>query len=167
MYAESSGTLGQPGSIATGIAIASNSATDANMTFELTNLDGSAAGLPPPVTRTIGDFGNAKFLTEIFPGLPNPFKGVLRISTSSGSGIAVVGLRARYNERAAPDNFLVTTTAPVVETIQAASPELLFPLLVTGGGYTTEFILFSGAAPTNGALYFFQQNGASLSLTVN
>jgi hypothetical protein len=55
----------------------------------------------------------------------------------------------------------------VVETNQAASPELLFPLLVTGGGYTTEFILFSGAAPTNGALYFFQQNGGTLSLTLN
>ena len=65
--AESSGALGPAGSISTGVAIASNSNADANLTFELSNSDGSTAGLPPPVTKTLSEFGNGRFLTEIFP----------------------------------------------------------------------------------------------------
>jgi len=167
MYAESMGSFGQPGSIATGIAVAANAAADLSLTFELTNLDGTVTGLPTPVTRNLSDFGNARFLGEIFPTLPSPFKGVLRVSTNSASGISIVGLRARYNERPAPENFLITTTAPAVETGQSTSDEMLFPLLVTGGGYTTEFILFSKTSgQSSGAMYFFHQNGSALSLTL-
>jgi hypothetical protein len=167
MYAESSGTLGQPGSISTGIAIANNVSGDTSLRFELTNLDGSTTGLPAPVTKTLSEFGNGRFLSEIFQDLPNPFKGVLRITTTS-SGISVVGLRARYNERAGPENFLVTTTAPAAETAKTTSGEFLFPLLVTGGGYTTEFILFSGTpGETGGTMYFFRQDGRPFNLALN
>jgi len=168
MYAESSGTLGRPGSIATGIAIAGNGQGNASLTFELSRLDGSTTGLPLPVTKILSDFGNAQFLNEIFPGLPSPFKGVLRISTANASSISVVGLRARYNERAGPENFLITTTAPAVEADRPPSTELLFPLLAIDGGYTTEFILFSGTTgQTSGAISFFRMDGAILGLTLN
>jgi len=168
MYAESSATLGQPGSIATGIAIAGNGQGNASLTFELSRLDGSTTGLPLPVTKTLSDFGNAQFLNEIFPGLPSPFKGVLRISTANASSISVVGLRARYNERAGPENFLITTTAPAVEADRPPSTELLFPLLAIDGGYTTEFILFSGTTgQTSGAISFFRMDGTILGLSLN
>lgn len=168
IYVESSGRLGQPGSIVTGIAIAGGGPENASVTFELSGLDGSRAGLPLPVTKTLSDFGNAQFLNEVFPSLPSPFKGVLRISTTNASAISVVGLRARYNERQAPENFLITTTAPAIETDRPPSTELLFPLLVTDGGYTTEFILFSGTTgQSSGTIYFFRPDGTVLTLTLN
>jgi len=44
-----------------------------------------------------------------------------------------------------------------------------FPQLVNGGGYTTQFILFSGTAgqSTSGILSFFKFTGATLSLSLN
>ena len=116
--------------------------------------------LPVPVSGQI-----AKFLAEIFPTLPQPFQGVLRIS--SATSISVVGLRGRYNERAQPD-FLITTTPPTVESGAASSAELLFPHLVNGGGYTTQFILFSGTAgqTTSGTLRFSKQDGSALNLSL-
>ncbi len=164
MYVESSGTSGQPGNIQSGIAVANGGATAASVTFELFKADGTSAGL----TRTIpiapsGQY--ASFLAEIFRGtLPQPFSGVLRISAPSS--ISVVGLRGRYNERS---EFLITTTPPALESAAASGAELLFPHLVNGGGYTTQFILFSGTAgqTSAGTLRFFNQNGAALSLILN
>jgi hypothetical protein len=50
-----------------------------------------------------------------------------------------------------------------------ASGDLLFPHLVNGGGYTTQFILFSGSAgqASSGNLHFFKQDGSAFNLTVN
>jgi hypothetical protein len=168
MYAESSGTDGQAGNIQTGIAIANNGATAANVTFELTNLNGSTTGLPAPATISVPGSGHTgKFLAQIFPSVPNPFKGVLRIT--SASAISVVGLRARYNERGTAEAFIITTTPPTLETAPASSTESLFPHLVNGGGYTTQFVLFSGTAgqASSGNLRFFKPDGSSLSLTLN
>lgn len=167
MYAESSGADGQAGNIQTGIAVANNTTAAVNVTFELTNLDGSAAG-PAAVTVNVPASGHTgKFLAQIFPGVPNPFKGVLRIT--SPSTISVVGLRARYNERGTAEAFIITTTPPTLETAPATSAESLFSHLVNGGGYTTQFILFSGSAgqSSSGNLRFTKQDGSSLSLTLN
>jgi hypothetical protein len=88
----------------------------------------------------------ALFLNQIsgFESLQLPFRGVLRISANSTAmEVTVTGLRARYNER---QDFLVTTTPPGNEASPTSSTELLFPHFVTGGGYTTQFVLFSGSA---------------------
>jgi len=44
--------------------------------------------------------------------------------------------------------------------------EMDFPHLVDGGGYTTQFILFSGASgqATTGTLGFFDESGQPLNL---
>ena len=109
----------------------------------------------------------AMFLNQIpgFSTLPTPFQGVLRI-VGPASGISVVGLRGRTNERG---DFLITTTPPSNEAGTPTSADLLFPHLVNGGGYTTQFILFSGTAgqTSNGTLHFFTQNGSPFNLTVN
>jgi hypothetical protein len=167
VYVESSGSNGVPGNIQSGIAVTNNSASPVTVTFELTNIDGSNTGLPVAVSRDLPGFGHvAQFLAEFFPGLPDLFKGILRISTASPAGISVVGLRGRYNERA---EFLMSTTPPVLETQFSEGDELVLPHLADGGGYTSEFILFSGSAerPSAGSLLLFQQSGEPLVLTLS
>jgi hypothetical protein len=163
---EASGTTGAVGSIQSGIAVANTSSSPATVTFDITDLNGASVGVAP-VPIPLPAFGQtATFLANIFStGLPNPFKGILRITTT-GSGISVVGLRSRTNERS---EFLITTTPPSNEGGTPANGELLFPHLVNGGGYTTQFILFSGTAgqTASGNLRFFKQDGSPFALTVN
>jgi hypothetical protein len=110
---------------------------------------------------------SAKFLDEIFPTVAPPLRGVLRVS--SAAPIAVVGLRGRYNSRTPDPDFIITTTPPVLESAAATSAEQIFPELASGGGVTTQFILFSGAAgqASAGNLSFFTDTGAPLSLNFN
>jgi sugar lactone lactonase YvrE len=168
MYAESSGIDGQPGNIQTGIAIANNTSTPATVILELTNLDGTATGLPAATSVILPASGHTgKFLSQIFTTLPNPFKGMLRISTTS-SEISVVGLRTRYNERPPRENFLITSMPPTSEKAAASSAELFFPQLADGSGYTTQFILFNATAgqQPSGTLLLFQPSGQTLGLTL-
>ena len=90
-------------------------------------------------------------------------QGVLRIS--SAAAITVVGLRGRYNERG---DFLITTTPPVAENEPASAAEMVFPHIVEGAGYTTQFILFSGrpAQASSGTLKFLSQAGQPLPMGV-
>ena len=80
-----------------------------------------------------------------------------------------MGLRGRYNERLPNADFLITTLPVINESGAPTAAELLFPHLVNGGGYTTQFILFSGTAgqASSGNLKFLKQDGAALELIVN
>src|SRR5262245_20091181 len=116
LYAEASGFFStqQVGSAQTGVAIVNAGATAATVNFELTRLNGTSTGLTGLLTVPANG-QVAKFLTQIpgFESIQAPFQGVLRVSsTSSPAGIAVVGLRGRYNERG---DFLITTTQPTAE----------------------------------------------------
>jgi hypothetical protein len=55
-----------------------------------------------------------------------------------------------------------------LESAPASNAELLFPHLVNGGGYTTQFILFSGTAGqiTSGTLVFVKPDGTALFLSL-
>jgi hypothetical protein len=107
----------------------------------------------------------AKFLNEVFPGLPFPFKGILRVG-GAATGLSVVGLRTRTNERG---DFMITTTPPTDENNLRSPTELLFPNVANGGGYTTQFILFSGMAgqSSRGNLRLLKQDGSPFNLMVN
>ena len=166
LYAESSGdfTRSQVGSIQTGIAVANSAASTATVNFELTKLDGASTGLTGSVTVPANG-QTALFLNQV-PGLTavsTSFQGVLRIS--GPSSITVVGLRGRYNERG---DFLITTTPPVAEDEPASTGEALFPHIVEGAGYTTQFILFSGkpGQAASGTLRFLSQAGQPLILSI-
>ena len=159
LYVESSAL------IQSGIAVANVSSSPATVTFGLTQLDGSPVPGIAPVSAPVAGSGQiTRFLGELFPGLPSEFKGVLRIVTSS-STISVVGLRTRYNERG---DFLITTTPPTNETVSASSSEMIFPHFADGGGYTTQFILFSGTAGqvSWGDVRAFDPNGQPLDLSL-
>ena len=164
MYVETSGTSGLAGNLQSGIAVANTSSSPAAVTFDLTQLDGTAVPGITPVSIALTGFGQTtKFLADIFPTLPNPFTGVLRVTTSS-SGISVVGLRTRYNER---NDFLITTTSPTVESSPSTTAQIVFPHVADGGGYTTQFILFSSGVgqSSSGTLRFFDTAGQPLSLS--
>lgn len=165
MYVESSGNFSAsaPGSIESGLAIANPNANAATVNYELTKLDGTATGLSGSLTvPATGQI--ATFLRQLPPlaGLQTPFQGILRISSSST--IATVGLRSRYNERT---DFLLATTPPSNESTPGTSQEISFPHLVFDGGYTTQFILFSGTPNVaEGSLSFFSQAGQPLAVPI-
>jgi hypothetical protein len=133
--------------------------------FELTTLSGASTGLTGSLSIPAGG-QTAVFLSQIpgFASLTTAFRGVLRVSTSSASGISVIGIRGRYNERG---DFLLTTTQPTDESRPPAGPQF-FPHFADGGGYTTQFILFNGGPDqaSSGALQFFSQSGQPAALAV-
>jgi hypothetical protein len=164
LYAESSRTAGQVGSIQTGIAIANASSNSINVTFELTTITGVTTGLISSIVLP-GNGQTSMFLGQIpgFSGMPNPFQGVLRVSTTSPTGISIVGLRGRYNER---QDFLTTTTQPTNEGDPVSTADLFFPHFADGGGYTTQFILFNGSIDqsSSGLIRFLSQTGQVLTI---
>ncbi len=162
LYAEVAGDFktGAAGSIQTGFAINNPGTTAAAVNLELVNMDGSSTGLK--AVRNVPPSGQiAMFLFQIpgFEAVPANFQGILRIS---GTNIGVAGLRGRINERG---DFLITTTAPVSEST-VTSTEQVFPHLVDGGGYTTQFVLFPASpGPTStGIVRFFSQSGDTISI---
>ena len=72
LYIEASGTPGQPHSVRSGIALTNTSGAPVRVSLELTDLDGTATGLPESLT--IPASGHvARFIDEFFPALPTPF----------------------------------------------------------------------------------------------
>lgn len=139
-YAETLGNFGSVGSIQTGLAVANLSTSATTVTVELTRLDGTSTGLTG--TLSVPASGKAAtFLNQItgLETLQSPFQGVMRVSSSAS--ITVTGLRGRYNERG---DFLITTTPPVDESAATTTSSRFFPQIADSGGYTTQFIMFSG-----------------------
>jgi hypothetical protein len=154
VYAESSDA------VQTAVAIANPSDAPVSVTVERISASGESAG---SATIDIAAASQvAMFLNQI-SGLPilQNFHGTLRLSTDAPAGIAVTGLRGRYNERG---DFLVSNTPPFQETNSA----LLFPHIVDGAGYSTQFVLFNRAAgqPLSGKLQFYAPSGLPLELSV-
>lgn len=144
----------------TGVAVANTSAGTANVQFELLTMDGRPSGFTG--STTIGANGHiAMFLNEI-PGLKNlpaTFRGVLQIS--SNTSLSAIGLRTRYNERG---EFLISTTPAIADNAPSTTQELIFPHVVTGGGYATEFILMNSAGSSQGTMVLKSQTGTDLPL---
>lgn len=162
-YVELNATAAIPGAIQSGIAVSNTSATSATVNFELTTLDGFNTGLTASVVVPASGHVS-KFIHELFPGLALPFQGILR--ASSASAIAIVNLRMRYNERG---DFLMTALPVSNEASPSTTAEVIFPQIADQGGYSTQFILFSGVAGqrTTGMVRFFGQDGQPLNLTVH
>ena len=103
------------------------------------------------------------YLNQIpgFSSLETPFQGILRVS--SPVLLSVVGLRARYNER---DDLLITTTPTVNENAAPSTSGIFFPHIVDSGGYTTQFVLFSGqpSQSSSGTIQLFSQTGEQLNV---
>jgi hypothetical protein len=161
-YAELTSAGPVPGAIQSAVAIANNSITPIIVNFTLTTLTGADTGLTAGVSVP-GSGHVSLLLSELFPSLDVPFRGVLRVS--SFSSFALIALRTRVNEQG---NFLMTSTVVSNESSSATTAELIFPQIVDGGGFSTLFTLFSGITSQNstGLLNFFDQTGRSLNLVV-
>ena len=161
VYAEAFGTRGQMGSISTGLAIANTADTSNAVTLEVTHLDGSLA--VAPATLALPPSGQvARFLDEFF-SLPDNFSGVLRVTSTAD--VAIVALRLRINEKG---EIKVTTLAPSNERDPSTSEERFFPHIADSGGWSTQFILFSGTAgqASSGTLTFIDASGQPLDLPI-
>jgi hypothetical protein len=122
------------------VALANVGGSTTTVTLSLTDLTGKALGTTTVQVAANGQL--AKFVSDMFPSISLPFKGVLRVS-SSGSALAVAELRVRVNERG---DYLTSTTPPTNENSIASTAPVIFPQIANGGGFTTQFVLFSGTA---------------------
>jgi hypothetical protein len=151
--------------IFTGVAIGNPNAVAVSVTLTLTDLSGGQIAQTSLTLPASGQI--VGFIDQLISGLAGQtVQGVLRITTNPASAISVAGLRGRYNER---NDFLITTTPPTLETSAPSTAERLFPHLANGGGYTTQFILFSGISgqTSGGTLNFVQPDGTPLDLNIN
>jgi hypothetical protein len=162
LYAASSGIPGAAGSIQTGVAVANASAAPATVTFELTAMDGTVVGQTSAPIAGNGQL--SAFVNEMFAqqNVSLPAQGLLRVS-SSGSPISVAAVRSRYNERG---DFLATTLPVANEAAVTNSSPVVFPVIANGGGYATQFIVYSGSpgASGSGSMDFVAQNGTPLTI---
>jgi hypothetical protein len=147
------------GGLRSGVAIANNSSNAENITLELYGLDGASTGLTG--TLSLPARGQrSMFLNEIpgFESLANGFQGILRIAGASNAPISVIALRGRTNER---NEFIVSTMNATLEGETPAGP-LMFPHVVDGDGYSTQFLLVGPSS----SLSMFSQNGTAMSLSM-
>ena len=155
VYVESSGTSEPIGSIRTGLAITNVAGTANTVTLEVTDLGGTLAA--PPDTLTLPPSGQvARYIDDFFDSLPSNFSGVLRVTSTAD--VAIVGLRLRFNDRG---ELKMTTTPPSDETGASTMADLYFPHILDSGGWSTQFVLFSGTAgqASAGTLSFIDTAG--------
>jgi hypothetical protein len=130
-----------------------NAGADININaFETDGITGAGTSQGPLQLAANGHA--AAFADQFISGLPADFTGVLDIS--SASPFAALTLRSLNNER----NDFLMTTFPLADVSQAAPSPIVFPHIVTGGGYITQFIFISpggGGAVTT--LNFWDEEG--------
>jgi hypothetical protein len=165
VYAESFGDFGRgaAGSTRTGLAIANKAPTATSVIVEVKDLDGSTGLIG---TLSIPGNGQTSLFLNQIPGIETlitPFRGMLQLT--SFTPITVTGLRARYNERG---DLLITTTPPADESVPPPASGIYFPHFADAGGYTTQFILFSGqpGQTPSGTLQFMSQAGGALNMVI-
>jgi hypothetical protein len=162
MYVNESGNFRGQGR--TAVVISNPSTLPINVGLSLTDLNGRGAGLGAGlVIPPLGQF--AKFLTDIpgFETTPFPFRGVLEVAVGVDERICVLGFYGHYNDRL---DFLLNTAIARNMNIESPSTDTsqsVFPLLLNGGGFTTESVLLGGGL--RGNLTLFSSNNAAFGFT--
>ena len=128
MYVEKSATLHSR------LAVANPSASPAWATFELAPLDGSSLSRITSIMIPAGGH-IAPMIEDLFPTVRDGFQGLLRILSTPSMG--VTALRIRNNKRG---DMIVTGIPVSSEASSSTSSTLVFPLVVRGGGFSTEFV---------------------------
>jgi hypothetical protein len=143
----------------TGLAIANVTGADASIMINAFQSDGNTGiGTSQGPLPLAASGYKAAFADEFVTGLPAGFKGVLDISSSTP--FAALTLRSLINER---DEFLMTTF-PVADANQSGPTPVVFPQIVAGGGYTTEFILLSATGAASMTISYFGNTGTPLAI---
>jgi hypothetical protein len=159
IYAENSADL------RSAFAIANGGSQPVTVAFDILSNAGTSTG----ITGTLSIPGNGQrslFLDEIpgGAGLPPNFRGIVRATAVGGGAFSMIALRSRTNERG---DFLISSVMPPDDG-SGLPTDLYIPHFVTGGGYTTEFILLDrgGGSATSTTLLFFSQSGQPMPLIV-
>jgi hypothetical protein len=150
----------ETGAVRTGLAVTNANAAAGMLQFTLLDFQGRQVASSSPVP--LAARGRVSLFINELPGfenLPADFRGVLRISADTA--IAAVGLRGHYNERG---DFLIATSPAMAEESILNVSESIFPHIVTGAGYSTEFLVLSNGAGANGRIGFISQSGESIAL---
>jgi hypothetical protein len=139
----------------TGLAIANVDASGSSITFQAYRMDGiTEAGSSLGPLQLSGNGYEANYIDGFVSGLPAGFTGVLDISADKP--FAALTLRTLYNE----NNDSLITTFPVADANHAAPASIVFPHIVKGGGYVSQFILISPAQAADTTLQFYDEDGA-------
>jgi hypothetical protein len=97
-------------------------------------------------------------MTQMIPGLPSGFTGVLDISATTPVG--ALTLRSLINSRG---DFLLTTF-PTADLTQPALTPVVFQQLMDGGGYRTQFVLLSAGNASAVTLNLRSDGGTPLAV---
>ena len=131
----------------TGLAIVNLVASNASLTVNAYQKDGvTAAGTSHGPLSLSANGHTAAFADQFISGLPEGFTGMLDIR--SPTPFAALTLRLLVNER---EDFLMTTF-PIADQTQPAPSPIIFPHVVDGGGYTTQFIDGTAKPPAQACL---------------
>jgi hypothetical protein len=150
-YAQMSGVTGQVGSTETGLAIANPSPNNVIVNIQVLQLDGSILG---QASATIPGYGQlSRFVQTLITNLPSNFQGLLQVT--SNSPVVFTGVIGQYNERG---DFLETITTPRDDGQTSSNPNTILSQIVSGGGYTTDVVVFGPAG--TGTLLINSQAGS-------
>jgi photosystem II stability/assembly factor-like uncharacterized protein len=147
------------GSHNTGLAIANVGPTAASVMINAYQIDGrTGIGTNPEPLQLAGNGQDAKFVDQFISDLPEGFTGVLDIG--SATPFAALTLRSLMNER---KEFMMTTF-PIADMNCAAPSPIVFPQIVDGGGYVTQFILIGAGGASSVTLNFYGDDGKPLAV---
>jgi trimeric autotransporter adhesin len=140
-----------------GLAIANVGSTAASIAISSYQTDGvSSIGSSYGPLPLAANGHDAKFADQLIEGLPEGYRGVLDISSTTP--FAALTVRSLKNER---DDFLMTTF-PIADANQIAPSPVVFPHVADGGGYVTEFMLISAGAAASTTPGFYNDAGAPI-----
>ncbi len=138
----------------TGLAIVNLVDSNASLIVNAYQKDGvTAAGTSHGPLSLPANGHTAAFADQFISGLPEGFTGMLDIS--SPTPFAALTLRLLVNER---EDFLMTTF-PIADQTRPAPSPIVFPHIVDGGGYTTQFILIGAGETTSASLSTYDEMG--------
>jgi hypothetical protein len=139
----------------TALAIANLSDKPVDISIQAFQTDGTTlVGIGHDLLQPNGHDG--KFADTLISGLKPPFAGVLDIYSTTP--FAALTMRTLQNER----NEFLFCTFPIAYVDRAAPSPIVFPELVAGDGYVTQFILLSAAGASSVTLNFYAEDGTAL-----
>ncbi len=151
--------IDQTGNHGTGLALAALSGSGLDVALKACQMDGSTPAGSAGARVVLNQNGHsARFVSQLIPGLPPDFTGVLDISAEAP--FAALTLRSLTNSRG---DFLLTTF-PVADSNRLPPFLTVFPQIADGGGYVTQFILLSATGTSSATLQLWGNSGTPLAV---
>ncbi len=143
----------------TGLAISNPAESEAGITVKVFGADGSSSPVGSEVLVQLKPKGHsAKFADELIKELPPGFTGVLDVS--SQTPFIILALRSIVTDG---KDVRLSTFLPADLTLKPPTP-IVFPQVVDGNGYATEFLLLGAGTPGTATIRFFGETGLPLAI---